>query len=120
MWRKKTGFNDFLRIVKEMPFLHAGRQYRQYRRWNRHLHRYENVEPELLNVDTLQKYVDTLDKQYKDSYGHYEVQSMSLDEYKIMCLNQWVRARNYNATKEFRNTRAKAEYFIRLEKYENN
>ena len=119
MWRKKKDFNEFLSIVKNMPFLHAGRTHRGYRNWNRRTRTYDGPAYEPLNVETLMNYVNTLEDTYKTTYvdGYYGV-IPTLEEYKISSLNNWVRLRNYNATKEFRATRKTTEYFNRLEKYE--
>ena len=115
MWRKKKDFNEFLSIVKNMPFLHAGRTHRGYRNWNRRTRTYDGPAYEPLNVETLMNYVNTLEDLYVKTYPRGEI---SLEEYKIISLNNWVRTRNYNVTKEFRATRKTTEYFNRLEKYE--
>ena len=117
MWRKKKDFSEFLSIVKDMPFLHAGRTHRGYRRWNHRTRTYDGPAYEPLNVETLMNYVNTLEDSYEILYR--DVSNVpSLEEYKITSLNNWVRTRNYNATKEFRETRKTTEYFNRLEKYE--
>ena len=113
MWRKKKDFNEFLGIVKDMPFLRGGRTYRGYRRWNHVTRSYDVAPVEPINIESLMSYVNTLEDSYQTSGSH-----SSLEEYKIECLNNWVRLRNYNATKEFRETRKTTEYFNRLEKYE--
>ena len=123
MWRKKKYFNEFLSIVKDMPSLHAGRTHRGYRRWNHRTRSYDGPAYEPLNVETLMNYVNTLEDSYKTSYqvnaeGYNYDTIPTLEEYKITCLTQWIRTRNYNATKEFRETRKTTEYFKRLENYE--
>ena len=107
MWRKKTGYGDFLAIVKRMNFLTLGRNFRQYYVWNvetkTHTYTYNN-QVEAVNVDTLNKYAESI-KGYNE-----------LD--KIAALRYWVRARNHNATREFRDTRRLYEYEKRLKEYE--
>jgi hypothetical protein len=109
MWRKKTGFNDFLAIVRRMDFLTRGRTYRSYYRWNpvtkSWSYSYDSrLEVEQVNDEYLMKYAK-------------EIEHLS-EEYKISSLNAWVRQRNGNATREFRNTRIIYEYEKRLKEYE--
>ena len=107
MWRKKTGFNDYLAIVKRMDFLTRGRTYRSYYVWNVVTKRYDytyNRDVEQVNEETLDKFIISLT-------GYPELD-------RIQALTAWVRQRNGNATREFRHTRTLYEYEKRLREYE--
>tara|TARA_Y100000593_G_scaffold17268_1_gene34527 strand:+ start:11514 stop:11846 length:333 start_codon:yes stop_codon:yes gene_type:complete len=108
MWRRKTGFEDFLEIVRAMPFLTRGRTYRSYYNWNHERQTYEynyrNIVREDVNVDTLNEYVEGM--------------KHLTEQQKIAALNAWVRQRNGSAVNEFRNIRRQVEYDKRLREYE--
>ena len=120
MWRSKKGFNEFVEIVKQMPFLSTDKIYRPYRRWCYNSRTYIREEPETLNVESLMKFINTLEDLYAVEYADVRNDGVTLEEFKIQRLVNWCRLRNYNSTKEFRETRRKYDYFKRLEDYENN
>jgi len=108
MWRKKTGFKEFYAIVKEMPFLKEGKHYQPYGGYSQG--RYIKMPRVVINLESLKDFIDNL------SVDHLE--DSQIEFYKIHQLNSWIRLRNYNATKEFRETRRQHEYFKRMDDFE--
>ena len=92
-----------------MPFLKSGRQYRSYRRWNHRTRSYEPRVVENIDLEQLDKFIKEEKENIKSLMtDNYYGQETTEEEQLILSLVNWVRMRNYNATKEFRQT--KKEY----------
>ena len=115
MWRRQTGFDDFLELVLQWPYLLRGHTKTYYDYSKRPYSR------EVVNLDKqyILKRVADFEKEIRDYYGedlesHGGMEAMKINKLKELC--KWI---NYNASREFRILKNQMAYFKRLESYEN-
>tara|TARA_R110002020_G_scaffold395523_1_gene605552 strand:+ start:627 stop:956 length:330 start_codon:yes stop_codon:yes gene_type:complete len=106
MWRSKKGFEEFLRILKEMPSLNRGYEKGVYDYVKR------GMEYKTINVKTLLDYVETI--KYQNTGCPIED-----EELRVRYLKSWFQTNMwYHVPQdEFKNTRKKLEYYDRWVKF---